>query len=387
MKTKIFSLILLAGFVLTLAFLPSCNDEEIEVPDASTVADFTYVADNGFMAPSTVNFTNKSLRATSYNWDFGNGQTSTEENPAVTYDQPGSYTVTLTVGVMNDVYYNEPVKTSTIIIKDPLAGKTRKFYFTDRSANQVKYFTVGEEPPLVQAFGHTGLVKAYGMVIDTLNERVYVSDFSSDIIYSYDMDGFDLQTVVDANTDPYIAGPVGMFIYQDKLYWAQEGGIYRCNLDGSSSEEWILTPTSGAPEMPLDMVFDPENEQIYFTNDKYEFSGGVYRVNLDGSGMIELVSGTDGGGLAIDFVNGKMYYADYLKGICMADLDGNNEVIIAGDMISNFAWGMEVDVENGKVYWGDRANDRLVRANLDGSGQEDFITGVDPDAMILDKYR
>jgi len=37
-----------------------------------------------------------------YYWDFGNGQTSTEENPLVTYDSAGVYTIQLVAGIMND---------------------------------------------------------------------------------------------------------------------------------------------------------------------------------------------------------------------------------------------------------------------------------------------
>lgn len=45
--------------------------------------------------PATINFTNRSTGAVSYTWDFGNGETSTDETSHVTYDQPGSYTVVL----------------------------------------------------------------------------------------------------------------------------------------------------------------------------------------------------------------------------------------------------------------------------------------------------
>lgn len=40
-------------------------------------------------------FDNLSLNANSYEWDFGNGETSTEISPAVTYDAPGTYDVVL----------------------------------------------------------------------------------------------------------------------------------------------------------------------------------------------------------------------------------------------------------------------------------------------------
>lgn len=44
----------------------------------------------------TVTFTNLSKDAVSYQWEFGDGQTSTEANPVHTYAENGSYTVTLT---------------------------------------------------------------------------------------------------------------------------------------------------------------------------------------------------------------------------------------------------------------------------------------------------
>jgi PKD repeat protein len=41
-------------------------------------------------------FENQSIDAESYLWDFGNGQTSTSNNPVIVYNDPGSYTVSLT---------------------------------------------------------------------------------------------------------------------------------------------------------------------------------------------------------------------------------------------------------------------------------------------------
>ena len=43
-----------------------------------------------------VTFTNNSSNATSYNWDFGDGNSSTEENPVHTYASFGTYNVELT---------------------------------------------------------------------------------------------------------------------------------------------------------------------------------------------------------------------------------------------------------------------------------------------------
>ncbi|MBK7938994.1 MAG: peptidylprolyl isomerase [Lewinellaceae bacterium] len=58
------------------------------------VANFTMPVQK-LVAPVEVNFTNTSLKADSYAWDFGDGATSTEANPTHRYVHSGNYTVTL----------------------------------------------------------------------------------------------------------------------------------------------------------------------------------------------------------------------------------------------------------------------------------------------------
>ncbi|MCG3156248.1 MAG: hypothetical protein DKINENOH_02871 [bacterium] len=59
---------------------------------------FVATATSG-VAPFTVNFTDQSGgNPTSWNWDFGDGTSSTERNPSHTYSTPGDYTVRLTTG-------------------------------------------------------------------------------------------------------------------------------------------------------------------------------------------------------------------------------------------------------------------------------------------------
>jgi PKD repeat protein len=67
----------------------------VDAPPAP-VADFTATPRSG-TAPLQVTFSDASTNSpTSWAWDFGDGSTSTEQNPTHTYGTPGSYDVTLT---------------------------------------------------------------------------------------------------------------------------------------------------------------------------------------------------------------------------------------------------------------------------------------------------
>ncbi|MBL4862131.1 MAG: gliding motility-associated C-terminal domain-containing protein, partial [Crocinitomicaceae bacterium] len=58
------------------------------------VADFSYNTNNGLNIGAVFNFINTSTDAVNYNWNFGNNNWSTDENPSNTYFTNGNYTVT-----------------------------------------------------------------------------------------------------------------------------------------------------------------------------------------------------------------------------------------------------------------------------------------------------
>jgi PKD repeat protein len=65
---------------------------------APIIADFSTDITVGY-APSEIQFTDQSSGApTTWYWDFGDGQTSSEQNPSHTYSSPGVYNVSFTAG-------------------------------------------------------------------------------------------------------------------------------------------------------------------------------------------------------------------------------------------------------------------------------------------------
>lgn len=92
---KTFNYLIKSVLILTvLTATYSCESEEqiMEVPELK--ATFTQTVDQ---ANAQVSFINLSTSAVSYEWDFGDGTTSTLINPVKTYDLGGTYTVALTV--------------------------------------------------------------------------------------------------------------------------------------------------------------------------------------------------------------------------------------------------------------------------------------------------
>ncbi len=66
-------------------------------------------------APLTVSFTNTSLSGLSYQWNFGDGGTSTADNPTDIYNVPGVYTVSLTAfGIGGGV--NTAIKVDSVVV-------------------------------------------------------------------------------------------------------------------------------------------------------------------------------------------------------------------------------------------------------------------------------
>jgi PKD repeat protein len=110
----IFGVVALAA-LLAVTFI-GCDDEETkDPPDAS----FSFVATGNGM---TIEFTNESTNATTYLWDFGDGNTSTEENPTHTFPDFGDFLISLTAtgeGGSNTFTYTITVtKTSPIKLDD-----------------------------------------------------------------------------------------------------------------------------------------------------------------------------------------------------------------------------------------------------------------------------
>jgi len=93
----------------------------VTAPPTAPAADFSASPTSG-VAPLTVDFTDLSTGGpTSWSWTFGDGGSSTEQNPSYTYDAPGTYTVALLVESINGS--NTMTKEDLITVNEPSASE------------------------------------------------------------------------------------------------------------------------------------------------------------------------------------------------------------------------------------------------------------------------
>jgi PKD repeat protein len=390
-KHLIYFLLLLPVLFLALG----CKKYEVGNPPASTVANFTYSATNSSKAPCVVTFTNASLNANGYLWDFGNGQTSTDPNPVANYDTPGIYTVKLTCTPVNDVYYNQLIKTMVITIKDPNAGLTQVLYFTTRGvpSGGAHLVILNGEAPVVQDFAPIAFSRPYGIAADTSNSKVYVSDYTLNVIYRFDADGTNPVKILDGAVagQELCSTPEALMVVSGKLYWGSPGGIFRCDLDGKNPE--IYNP---GLEFPIDMQYDPISKKIYLVNEYLPddgHNGGYFHLNFDGTDLQEPITDVDGTAIEVNPETGKVYVAAYNDfgpsmpelAIYVCNTDGTS-ISKIGDCGTKATWGVALDNKRNKLFWSVKNSNsgtdgKIVRSNLDGSGQEDWITAINPNAM------
>ena len=164
-----------------------------------------------------------------------------------------------------------------------------------------------------------------------------------------------------------------------KLYWATGGKIQRGDLDGSNIEDVVNREAAS-------IALDAMNGKIYWTH----ADDGIYRANLsDGTNIEHLVRDNiwsiSGGRIALDVAGGKMYWTNgETNGIFRANLDGSN----AEEVLRLFVGtplDIALDVAGGKMYWTQwEGNASISRANLDGSGAELLINPGDRRGIALD---
>ncbi|MGE0079122.1 MAG: PKD domain-containing protein [Bacteroidales bacterium] len=176
------------------------NETSMNIVASDIVANFSSDVTFGYIP--TVQFTDATVGATSWSWNFGDGNTSTEQNPSHTYTTVGNYTVSLAVsdGYNTDTLTVDNYITAMNITADFNADITSGYQptvqFTDATVGATSWswnFGDGSDISTEQNPSHTytntgsydvTLIVSDGVNSDTLTRANYITAKLSDVNFN-----------------------------------------------------------------------------------------------------------------------------------------------------------------------------------------------------------
>ncbi len=170
-----------------------------------------------------------------------------------------------------------------------------------------------------------------------------------DTIFRANLDGTDIRPVYVGNLQSGY-GSIAYHPTEGRIYSAEyaEGRIFSVKVDGTDPRILVTSART-----PYDLALDLSAGHMYWAESNS--TGMIKRANLDGSNIITLVQSPG--------ANGSTPTNKYARGNIAAHTTATATVL-------NRPWALDLDLVNGKIYWSELGAQRIMRANLDGSGVE-----------------
>ncbi|MGI8924159.1 MAG: hypothetical protein ACR2HJ_09010 [Fimbriimonadales bacterium] len=221
-----------------------------------------------------------------------------------------------------------------------------------------------------------------GLDVDLQGGKMYWADVNDSIIRRANLDGSGQENLLKLSGKE-LPFPSALAVHNPsrKFYWGDQtlGTMNRANLDGSDSE--VLFSTSFHRGLAIDSV----NGKMYWSTSISQFKGEVWRANLDGSDREVVLASNDErfkpNKLALDIGSGKVYWTDYVVDIVRrSNLDGSGIQNLYTPPFNRNPQGIALDLVAGQVYWGqdieiEGHTGKIMTMNLDGSNAHDFLGG------------
>jgi hypothetical protein len=274
------------------------------------------------------------------------------------------------------------------------AEKAVTLYFTFWDESSVNKIDLADDPnSVIELFNSTDGIHSPEGITLTDNGYLIVTEESGNRIIKMKKDGTGDVSVLYDNSDG-VNEPTAITIDN------ATGKIYWCNSGTSQvmigSDNGLAAPTTmfaGAEVIgyAYGIAIDKKNNKIYTS----DFDEGIKVGNLDGTGTPESLWSIDNfddmdspSNIFIDVDRGKIYWGDESADqIVEANLSGNGTPKVLFDATDGVdrADGIYVDYNSKKIYWSETNSNIIARGNLDGTGTiEVLVENVESYGIILE---
>ena len=311
-------------YMFTLA-----SDEVPELP----VADFATNVSEG-SAPLSVQFSDLSENAVSFNWDFGDGANSTEKNPVHTYSTAGIYTFNLTVTNENGT----DSKLATINVSEKTVPDDNETDEGDGTGNESD--TIGTETRIT-----TNESEPFRPVI--YEDRIVWMDFrNGDQYLNGDIYMYNISTSTETQITTNGSSQMWPDIYGDVIVWMDDRNenwdIYMYDLS-TSTETQITTNESNqsGPDIYGDVIVWIDDRNSGSVPDNGFGGFDVYMYNLSTKKETRITKSTipinPDMGVSVNIYDNKIVCYMGSFGISVYDLSTRKENVISDLQLSNLA--------------------------------------------------
>ncbi len=215
----------------------------------------------------------------------------------------------------------------------------------------------------------SGLQRPIGVIVDAVNGHIYWAENGAGRIARSNIDGTEVTTIADGRVTPQF-----LLMHGDRLYWSEfSDGLFSSDLDGGDIQHLIDQSDSQTAAIAVDRDAD----QIYLVSAD---DGTLWRVNADGSGDVEEVDTLVGGvyGLFVDEGSESLYVSSFGEDLVQVyDLDTGSITDLYTDR--QLPLGITLSDDGSTLFWAERIDNadqsdgHIFFAAADGSGEVESI--------------
>ncbi len=303
----------------------------VSEPPVLPVANFNNNVTSGY-APLSVQFTDSSENSTGWTWDFGDGNTSTEQNPTHIYSAVGDYAVNLTVSNENGT---NSEFTDITVLEQPVAYQSYA-YISNSASNTVSVIDTTDNT--VKATVNVG--NGPWGVAATLDGKVYVVNDQGHTVSVIDIATNTVTATIPVGNNPF---GIAANLNGTKVYVTNQGSYNVSVIDTATD---TVTASVDVESIPAGIAVNPAGTKVYVTQE----NGNISVIDTANSTVVANVSvGNIPTGITVS-PTGKRVYVTNQGSNNVSVIDTSTDTVIATVNIGLGPAGVILNPTGTKVY-------------------------------------